>query len=37
MQSTPQAGQANRARAGRGMNTLFVDPLIKLLEERASS
>ncbi len=32
---TPQAGQAGR-RAGGGMNTIFVDPLIKLLQTRAA-
>ncbi len=36
-QPTPQAGQGNRARGGGGINGLFVDPLIKLLEERAKS
>jgi hypothetical protein len=32
---TPQPGQAAR-RAGGGMNTIFVDPLIKLLQTRAA-
>jgi hypothetical protein len=34
-QRTPQPGQANR-RGGMGMNTMFVDPLIKLLQTRAA-
>jgi hypothetical protein len=35
-QTTPHAGQTPRAqRAGGGMNTLFVDPLITLLDARA--
>jgi hypothetical protein len=32
---TPQPGQASR-RAGGGMNTILVDPLIKLLQTRAA-
>ncbi len=32
---TPQPGQAGR-RAGGGMNTIFVDPLIKMLQTRAA-
>ena len=37
-QSTPQAGQTPRApRVGGGMNSLFVEPLITLLEARANS
>ena len=34
-QRTPQPGQTGR-RAGGGMNTMFVDPLIKLLQTRAA-
>ena len=35
-QTTPQAGQTPRAqRPGGGMNTLFVDPLITLLDARS--
>jgi hypothetical protein len=33
-QGTPQSGQAGR-RAGMGMNSVFIDPLIKLLQTRA--
>ncbi len=37
-QGTPQAGRTPRAGGFRGgMNTLFVEPLIKLLEERAGA
>jgi len=32
---TPQPGQANRS-GGMGMNSMFVDPLIKLLQTRAA-
>ncbi len=32
---TPQPGQANRS-GGMGMNSMFVDPLIKLLQTRAT-
>ena len=34
-QRTPQPGQASR-RGGMGMNSIFVDPLIKLLQTRAA-
>jgi hypothetical protein len=36
-QGTPQPGQMGPRGAGGGFNTLMVDPLIKLLQERAGS